>query len=166
MLRRNLNSSNGKACITRPRFPLTENLQEAMLHGWRIADAKHMRMSGYSARVRSLAWTRDGAFLATGGSEQVILWPFSGKDGPMGKQPRLLAPHSARCVVVACHPKQDVVAAGFSDGMVLLVRSNDAAEILAKRPGDAPVTALAFSADGALFAFGCEDGSAGIIDLS
>lgn len=140
-------------------------MQEPMLHGWRIVDGKHMRMSGYSARVRSLAWTRDGDWLATGGSEQVILWPFKGKDGPMGQQPRLLAPHSARCVVVACHPKQDVVAAGFADGMVLLVRTTDAAEILAKRPGDAPVTALAFSPDGALFAFGCEDGAAGIVDI-
>jgi WD40 repeat protein len=83
----------------------------------------------------------------------------------MGKQPRLLAPHSARLAVVACHPTQDVVAAGFADGLVLLVRIGDAAEILAKRPGEAPVTALGFSADGKLLAFGCEDGTAGIVDL-
>lgn len=140
-------------------------MQEPMLHGWRIADGKHMRMSGYSTRVRSLAWSADGGSLATGGSEQVILWPFKGKDGPMGQQPRLLAPHAQRCVVVACHPKEDVVAAGFADGTVLLVRTGDAAEILARRPGGAPVTALAFSADGNL-AFGCEDGSAGIVDLA
>ncbi len=140
-------------------------MQEPMLHGWRVVDGKHMRMSGYSARVRSLAWNANGHWLATGGSEQLILWPFQGKDGPMGKQPRLLAPHAARLAVVACHPKQDVVAAGFADGMVLLVRVEDAAEILARRPGDAPVTALAFSADGSHFAFGCEDGSAGIVNL-
>src|SRR5581483_6043705 len=135
---------------------------EPMLHGWRVADGKHMRMSGYSARVRSLSWSANGDWLATGGSEQLILWPFQGKDGPMGKQPRLLAPHSARAVIVACHPKQDVVATGFADGMVLLVRIGDAAEILARRPGDAPVTALAFSTDGNHLAFGCEDGAAGI----
>src|SRR5665647_1160376 len=35
-------------------------MQEATLHGWRIADGKNMRMSGYSARVRSLSWTADG----------------------------------------------------------------------------------------------------------
>src|SRR5512143_1014725 len=51
-------------------------MQESMLHGWRLADGKHMRMSGYSARVRSLSWTADGGFLATSGSEQLILWPF------------------------------------------------------------------------------------------
>ena len=32
-------------------------MQEPMLHGWRLADAKNMRMSGYAARVRSMAWT-------------------------------------------------------------------------------------------------------------
>ena len=136
-----------------------------MLHGWRLVDAKHMRMSGYAARVRSLAWTQDGDFLATGGSDQLILWPFHGKDGPMGKQPKLLSPHSVRLAVVACHPKQEVVAAGFADGMVLLVRIDDAAEILVKKPGAAPVTAMAFSPDGKSFAFGCEDGEAGIVDL-
>jgi len=66
-------------------------MQEPTLHGWRLADAKHMRMSGYSARVRSLSWTSDGEFLATSGSEQLILWPFDGKDGPMGRQPQMLA---------------------------------------------------------------------------
>jgi len=68
--------------------------------------------------------------------------------------------------VVACHPKQDIVAAGYADGMVLLVRLEDGAEILAKRPGETPVSALAWSADGLLLAFGTESGEAGIVDLA
>ena len=52
----------------------------------------------------------------------------------MGKQPRLLAPSEHRVAVVACHPRQEIVATGFGDGMVLLVRVEDGAEILAKRP--------------------------------
>src|SRR6478672_3174674 len=32
------------------RFIVTA-MQEPMLHGWRVVDSKHMRMSGYSARV-------------------------------------------------------------------------------------------------------------------
>src|SRR6185312_8243167 len=103
------------------RFLVT-TMQEPMLHGWRIADQKHMRMSGYSARVRSLSWMAGGGFLATSGSEQLILWPFDGKDGPMGRQPRVLAPSEARVTVVAAHPKQPVVAAGYGDGTVWLVR--------------------------------------------
>jgi len=147
------------------RFLVT-TMQEAMLHGWRLVDRQHMRMSGYSARVMSLDWSTGGRWLATSGATQIILWPFSTKEGPMGKQPRLLAPAEPRVEVVACHPKQDIVAAGYGDGMVLLVRIEDGAEILAKKPGDAPVTALAWSADGLLLAWGAEDGAAGVVDLS
>ncbi len=147
------------------RFLVT-SMQEAMLHGWRLADGQHMRMSGYSSRVTSFGWTAGGRFLATSGATQVILWPFHTKDGPMGKQPQLLAPSEHRVSVVACHPKQEIVAAGYEDGMVLLVRMEDGAEILAKRPGDAPVTALNWSADGLFLAFGTESGEAGILDLT
>jgi len=147
------------------RFVVT-TMQEPMLHGWRIADRQHMRMSGYAARVTSVGWTAGGRWLATSGSNQIILWPFQTKDGPMGKQPRLLAPADQRVDVVACHPRQDIVAAGYSDGMVLIVRVEDGAEILAKRPGDAPVTALAWSADGMLLGFGTDGGAAGVIDLA
>ena len=145
---------------------LVTTMQEPMLHGWRLADHRHMRMSGYAARVTSLVWTVGGRWLATSGSTQLILWPFQTKDGPMGKQPRLLAPAEHRVEVVACHPKQDIVAAGYGDGLVLLVRIEDGAEILAKKPGDAPVTALAWSADGLLLAWGTEGGEAAVIDLA
>jgi WD40 repeat protein len=147
------------------RFLVT-TMQEPMLHGWRLTDGKHMRMSGYAARVTSFGWTAGGRFLATSGSTQLILWPFQTKDGPMGKQPRLLAPSEHRVAIVACHPRQDIVAAGYGDGLVLFVRLEDGAEILAKTPGTAPVSALAWSADGLLLAFGTENGEAGVLDLA
>jgi WD40 repeat protein len=146
------------------RFVVT-SMQESTLHGWRLADRKDMRMSGYSARVRSLDWTAGGKWLATSGSNQLILWPFQAKDGPMGKTPRILAPSEAQVEMVACHPRQEVVAVGYADGLVLLVRLDDGAEVLARRPGDAPVAALAWSATGNSLAFGTEDGDAGVIDL-
>jgi WD40 repeat protein len=147
------------------RFLVT-TMQEPMLHGWRLVDRQHMRMAGYAARVTSVGWSAGGHWLATSGATQLILWPFQSKDGPMGKQPRLLAPSEHRIEAVACHPKQDVVAAGYSDGMVILARIDDGAEILAKKPGDAPVTALAWSSDGMLLAWGTESGEAGVIDLA
>jgi WD40 repeat protein len=146
------------------RFLVTA-MQEPTLHGWRIADAKHMRMSGYSARVRSMAWTADGEGLATSGSEQLIVWPFEGKDGPMGRQPKLLAQHEARCVQVACHPKQPVCAAGYADGTVWLVRLDDGALIEARGADGQPVTALGWSRDGQVFGLGTESGEAGILVL-
>jgi len=145
---------------------LVTSMQEATLHGWRLVDGKDMRMSGYSAKVRSMAWTAGGKWLATSGSEQLILWPFGAKDGPMGKQPRMMLPYDKRVVAVACHPKEEIAAAGFEDGMVMLARIEDGAEILAKKPGSAAVSALAWSQDGSKLAFGTEDGEAGIVDLA
>jgi WD40 repeat protein len=146
------------------RFLVT-SMQEPTLHGWRLSDGKDMRMSGYGARVRSLDFTADGKSLATSGATQLILWPFQSKDGPMGKAPRMFAPAEFQVEVVACHPKEEVVAVGYADGLVLLVRLEDGSEILAKQPGSAPITALAWSASGDTLVFGTEDGDAGIIDL-
>jgi WD40 repeat protein len=146
------------------RFLVT-GMQEPALHGWRLVDRKDMRMQGYSARVRSLDWSTDGKWLVTSGSTQVILWPFQSKDGPMGKTPQLLAPAEEHVELVACHPRQAVVAAGYADGLILLVRIDDGAEVLARKPGGSPITALAWSHDGKLLAFGTENGSAGVIDL-
>jgi WD40 repeat protein len=147
------------------RFLVT-TMQEPTLHGWRVADHKHMRMSGYAARVQSIGWIAGGDWLATGGADALILWPFQGKDGPMGKQPRMLSPLPARVSIVACHPREPIAAVGYGDGTVLLVRIDDGAEILARRPGAAPVSALAWQAEGTVLAFGTEDGEAGLIDLS
>ena len=144
---------------------LVTAMQEPTLHGWRLADAKHMRMSGYSARVRSLSWTADGDFLATSGSEQLILWPFDGKDGPMGRQPKLQAPSQARVAVVACHPRQPVVAVGYADGAVVLVRSDDGALIEVKAEGASPVSALGWDGNGQTLAFGTEAGEAGALSF-
>ena len=146
------------------RFLVT-SMQEPALHGWRLADRKDMRMSGYGARVRALDFSVGGKWLATSGSNQLILWPFQAKDGPMGKTPRILAPAEPQVEVVACHPKQEVVAVGYADGLVLLVRIEDGAEILARKGAGAPITALAWSATGTALAIGAEDGSAGVIDL-
>ncbi|MGP8118982.1 MAG: WD40 repeat domain-containing protein [Xanthobacteraceae bacterium] len=146
------------------RFLVTA-MHEAALHGWRLADNKHMRMTGYPGRVRSMDWTAGGKFLATSGADTVILWPFASKDGPMGKEPLMLAPLQARVTVVACHPKQDILAAGYSDGTILMVRIPDGAEILVRRNAGDAVAALAWSADGARLVFASEGGEAGLLEV-
>jgi len=144
---------------------LVTAMHEPAMHGWRLADNRHMRMSGYPGRVRSMSWTAGGKGLATSGADTVIIWPFASKDGPMGREPAMLAPMQARVSAVACHPKQDILAAGYGDGTVLMVRLEDGAEILVRRNGGAPVSALAWNAKGTLLAFGSEDGDAGLVPL-
>src|SRR5437016_10495959 len=113
-----------------------------------------MRMSGYPGRVKSMSWSAGGKSLATSGADAVIVWPFASKDGPMGKEPAMLAPLPARVSVVACHPKNDIMAAGYNDGTVLMIRLNDGAEILVRKNAGAAVSALAWNAKGTLLAFG------------
>jgi WD40 repeat protein len=144
---------------------LVTAMHEPALHGWRLADHRHMRMTGYPGRVRSMSWSAGGKALATSGADTVILWPFASKDGPMGKEPAMLAPLQARVSMVACHPKQDIFAAGYSDGTILMVRLTDGAEILVRKPGAVPVSALAWNAKGTLLAFAAEDGDAGLLAL-
>jgi WD40 repeat protein len=144
---------------------LVTTMHEPALHGWRLADNRHMRMSGYPGRVRSISWSAGGKGLATSGADTVIIWPFTSKDGPMGKEPAMLAPLQARVSAVACHPKQDIMAAGYSNGTVLMIRLEDGAEILVRRNGNAAISALAWSAKGSLLAFATEDGDAGMVEL-
>jgi WD40 repeat protein len=146
------------------RFLVT-SMQENALHGWRLADSRNMRMTGYPGKTRSLSWSHDGAWLATSGADACIIWPFKDKDGPMGKPPRECGVRPARVTAVACHPRALVVAIGYADGFILLCRLADAAEILVRGEGGAGVSALAWDAAGARLLFGLESGGAGILTL-
>ncbi len=149
------------------RFVVT-TMQEPQLHGWRLEDNQHMRMSGYPGKVRSISWTTGGKFLATSGAQEAILWPFSGKNGPMGANPTMIAPGAkagVKVTQVAGHPSAGVCAVGFGDGLILLARIEDGAEILMREPDGDAVTALAWRDDGKAVAFGTEGGKAGVADL-
>ena len=146
------------------KFVMT-SMQEPTLHGWRLVDGKDMRMSGYPSKTRSLAWTAKGRFLATSGANAAILWPFHFKDGPMGKEPAQLAAREVLVTRVASHPREELVAIGYQDGMVMLATVSDAKETLLRRSGGGSVSALAFDQKGARLAFGTEEGAGGLITL-
>jgi WD40 repeat protein len=146
------------------RFLVT-SMQENALHGWRLQDSRNMRMTGYPAKTRSLSWSHDGQWLATSGADAAVIWPFNDKDGPMGKAPRECGVRQERVTQVAFHPRALVVAIGYADGLVLLTRLADAAEILVRHPGDGAVSALAWDASGARLMFGLESGAAGLLNL-
>ena len=146
------------------RFLVT-SMQENALHGWRLSDSRNMRMTGYPGKSRSLSWSHDGHWLATSGADACVVWPFKDKDGPMGKPPRECGVRSARVTQVAFHPRALVVAMGYADGLVMLCRLGDAAEILVRASGDGAISALCWDAKGARLAFGLESGVAGILTL-
>jgi hypothetical protein len=83
----------------------------------------------------------------------------------MGKSPKVVSPSEHRISAVAAHPKQEVCAIGYEDGMMLLTRVEDGAEILARAPGPSPISAVAWNVAGTRLGFGTEDGAAGVISL-
>lgn len=141
-------------------------MQENALHGWRLTDSQHMRMSGYPTKPESISFSRSGRWLASSGADTIVLWPFFG-GGPMGKPPMELA--GANSVVVSrvqFNPKTDVVAAGFADGRVVLADIESQRVMPIAEPGHGAVTALSWNDTGSHLAFGTETGFAGVVDLS
>lgn len=141
-------------------------MQENALHGWRLSDGQHMRMSGYPAKTEALSFTRKGKWLASSGADAMVLWPFHG-GGPMGKAPMELAGgDGVICTRVAAHPAADVVVGGFADGLVVMAEIDSSRVVGVVPPDHGPITALAWSPTGTHLAVGTEKGFAGIVDLS
>jgi len=144
---------------------IVTSMQENALHGWRLPDEHHMRMSGYPAKTESMQFTRSGRWLATAGADAIVLWPFFG-GGPMGKAPKELAASDGIVKRVATHPAQEVVAAGFDTGLTLMADLTSDRILPLAGPGRGPVTALVWSPTGTHLALGTETGFAAVIDLS
>ncbi|OLL53655.1 WD40 repeat domain-containing protein [Bartonella henselae] len=142
-------------------------MQENALHGWRLTDHQHLRMSGYPSKVKSWSWSQKGKWLATSGASAAIVWPFHTKDGPMGKAPLELGTRSNVLVSsVACHPSEEIVAIGFNDGMILCAHFRNGKEALLKGYGKSAISALNWDQKGHNLAFGSENGECGIINIT
>jgi WD40 repeat protein len=146
------------------RFIVTA-MQENALHAWRVTDGVDMHMSGYPAKTRSLAWSVKGRYLVTSGANAAVVWPFLGKDGPMGKEPAQVAERDVLVTRVACHPRDDRVAVGYRDGMVSVADLSGKDEAVLRRGGEAAITTLAFDRRGHRLAFGTEAGRAGVLAI-
>ena len=146
---------------------LISAMQENQLHGWRVADEKNMRMGGYPAKVKSLAFVAKGSLMATAGANGAIVWPFAGSTGPMGKQAaEINYDESAMVVRVAGAPQHSWIAAGLDDGRVWACDLKGQRVVPLKAEKGSPVSALAMSKDARRVGWGCEDGSAGVAEVS
>lgn len=145
---------------------LMSAMQENQLHGWRVADDKNLKMGGYPAKVKSMAFLAKGQLLATSGANGVVVWPFAGATGPMGKQAAEIGfDESAMVVRVAGMPGGQMVAAGLDDGRVWICDLAASGITPLKAEKGAAITALAMTADGKRVAWGDEAGGAGVADV-
>jgi WD40 repeat protein len=145
---------------------LMSSMQENQLHGWRMTDAKDLRMGGYPAKVKSMTFVSKGMLLATAGAPGAVVWPFSGAEGPMGKEAAEIGFDEASLVTrVAGTPDRGILAAGVDDGRVWACELTSRQLHPIKAEKGAAITALAMSGDGKRLAWGDEDGGAGVVDL-
>ncbi len=152
---------------------IVTSMQENALHGWRVADKKDMRMTGYPTKTRSFSWSADGKWLATSGADACVVWPFQSKDGPMGQAPRECGVRAPKVTRVAFHPNSEVIAMGYDDGWILMCRIEDGAELLVRQRDDdgqggrirPAISALCWDGDGKRLLFGAENGEAGLLTL-
>jgi WD40 repeat protein len=141
-------------------------MQDNQLHGWRIKDQKNLRMGGYPSKVRSMSFLANGQMLATSGAQGVVLWPFAGSNGPMGREAIEIGFDEGSLVaLVASRPKHGVVAAGLNDGRVWLAHPAGQGLNFLKAGKGAAITALAMSADAGRVAWADEDGQAGVAEV-
>ena len=141
-------------------------MQENALHGWKLPDGQHMRMSGYPSKTNSLSFTRNGKWMASSGADAMVVWPFFG-GGPMGKAPlELGGGDGIICNQVACNPKNEIVAGGFADGLVVVADINSSRILPVVPPDHGPISTLAWNPDGTQLAVGTETGFAAVIDFT
>ncbi|MCA3720023.1 WD40 repeat domain-containing protein [Phenylobacterium sp.] len=145
---------------------LMSAMQENALHGWRVADDKNLKMGGYPAKVKSLAFLSKGQMLATSGANGVVVWPFSGPAGPLGKQAAEVGYDESVLVArVAGDPDSRLVAAGLEDGRVWTCDlSGQKIDMRRAEKGEA-VSALSFSRRARRLAWGDEAGAAGVFEV-
>lgn len=142
-------------------------MQENALHGWQLRSGKNMRMTGYPTKVKSMSWSPKGKWLATSGAPGCITWPFVGKDGPMGKAPKELGAMGQVMVAqVACNPAEEIIAIGYENGMILVVKIDDGKEVSLRREGPSAISSLGWDTSGSRLCFGTESGEAGVINLT
>jgi WD40 repeat protein len=145
---------------------LISAMQEKQLHGWRLKDSKDLRMGGYPAKIRDMAFFDQGRLMATSGANGAVVWPFIGTNGPMGKEASEIGHDETGVVVrVAAQAAGPVLAAGLADGRIWAMDVRTGPHRWIRADQSRAVTALTISPDGRRLAWGDEAGEAGIADL-
>jgi WD40 repeat protein len=145
---------------------LISAMQEQAVHVWCLRDKSNLHMDGYPSKPRGFSWSAKGRLLATSGGLSALIWPFKGKNGPKGQTAQEAGGHVAPVSAVAWHPVSKIVAIGHRDGVIALGEPGLDCSLFMREPDGGAVTHLAWRSDGAILAFGAENGAAGLIDCT
>lgn len=133
----------------------------------RCADDARSPVPGHPTPVRSLAWSGSAGALATSGAFRPMTWSMAAPPLAGDTRGALTTGRAGLVVVeaVAAHPRRDLLAVGYANGMLSVVQIGRPDELLLRPEGGGAVTALAWSGDGRHLAFGSAEGAAALVEL-
>ncbi|HRI15109.1 MAG TPA: WD40 repeat domain-containing protein [Verrucomicrobiota bacterium] len=140
--------------------------QEQTVQIWELPfrPGQELAMSGYSSKVRELAWHHNGRSLATGGGAEIMVWDCGGS-GPAGTTPRVLEGHEQRVTSLAYQYVGHLLASGDEIGRVRLWNPRKQSTPLAGLELNSAITSLAWSRDDQSLALGTADGTVAVATI-
>lgn len=139
--------------------------QDSTVHFWITATGQDLQMWGYPTKVRELAWDYTSRYLATGGSNTVIIWDCGGK-GPEGSKPQMLKGHEDSLSVLTYQHKGELLASGGQDGLLMLWAPRHQTKELGYVARPSPLSQLCWLPDDRFLAMGRDDGVVELLAMS
>jgi WD40 repeat protein len=141
--------------------------QDGAAHIWLLPSGDDLFMNGYATKVRELAWDSTSRYLATGGSEVVVVWDFSGK-GPSGSKPLMLEGHQAFISNLAFAPGSMRLASAGLDGNLIVwnIAGKKKTEPIALFTGESEISSIAWHPQATSLAIACASGKLILLDLN
>jgi len=146
-----------RLCWSRDGSVLTAGQQDSSIIFWDGRKPEPSMMWGYATKVRELAWDRFSKYLATGGSETIVVWKFGGK-GPEGTKPIQLAGHDDLLTSLMFQHRGNVLASSAADGSVLAWLPGKSEEPLGGLRGLGAISHIVWSPDDRALAIGDDQG--------
>jgi WD40 repeat protein len=98
---------------------LAAGCQDNAVHFWRLKDKSNAVMSGFNFKPVQLAWSKNSHRLVTGGSQNLLLWPFD-KRGPEGRSVIQIAWHEQAVSALSVASGRNWLASGSRGGSVAI----------------------------------------------
>lgn len=91
--------------------------QDNTVHFWRVPELRDAMMSGFAYKPVQLSWSNNSRWLLTGGSSELILWPFD-KKGPEGRAPATREFHQDAICAISIASSGQRLATGCRAGKI------------------------------------------------
>jgi WD40 repeat protein len=134
-----------------PGRPIISGMGEKTLVLWHGATHRKMAtLEGHTASVNAIAWSKDGKFLATGGSDgKIIIW-----EGATGKRVLVVQENAGVVLSLSWSPDGKQLASGASDQTAAIWDAINGQRLFKLEGHRGVVYALAWSPSGKLLAAG------------